>query len=141
VPLPGDLAVAEKLLAVGRGGSAVVGWWARTAAVITRSALERSLRRYWSLRQPGLEECTLRAQLLCLRGRMGGELVDDTAATWNGLSRACHHHPYELAPTVGELRRWIAAVHRFTEEVLRQEEGRARHHRLHAASREPGRRT
>jgi hypothetical protein len=26
------------------------------------------------------------------------------------LSRACHHHPYELAPTPGELRGWLDAV-------------------------------
>ena len=24
--------------------------------------------------------------------------------------RACHHHPYELAPTAGELRCWFSVV-------------------------------
>ena len=26
------------------------------------------------------------------------------------LSNACHHHPYELAPTSGELTAWISDV-------------------------------
>ena len=29
------------------------------------------------------------------------------------LSRACHHHPYELAPTAGELATWIEVVEEF----------------------------
>ena len=32
---------------------------------------------------------------------------------WGALSRACHHHPYELAPTAGELSGWIEAVEAF----------------------------
>jgi hypothetical protein len=27
---------------------------------------------------------------------------------WWALSRACHHHPYELAATAPELQHWIA---------------------------------
>jgi hypothetical protein len=47
---------------------------------------------------------------MCLR-----ELVDEEAAkqashAWWALSRACHHHPYELSPTAGELAEWIAEV-------------------------------
>ena len=33
--------------------------------------------------------------------------------TWGALSRACHHHPYELAPTAAELARWIEVVEEF----------------------------
>lgn len=52
----------------------------------------------------------MRAQLLCLR-----ELADETTAerashAWWALSRACHHHPYELSPTAAELSGWIASV-------------------------------
>jgi len=32
---------------------------------------------------------------------------------WGSLSRACHHHPYELAPTTGELATWIVIVEQF----------------------------
>jgi hypothetical protein len=34
-------------------------------------------------------------------------------STWGALSRACHHHPYELAPTVEELAAWIGVVEDF----------------------------
>ena len=33
-----------------------------------------------------------------------------TRDAWTGLSRAGHHHAYELAPTAAELRSWHAAV-------------------------------
>jgi hypothetical protein len=32
------------------------------------------------------------------------EFADAASVAWNGLSNACHHHAYELAPTVGEVR-------------------------------------
>ncbi len=53
----------------------------------------------------------MRAQLICLRTYLGdSNLASRTNLTWSELSRACHHHPYELAPTVGELRTWFSVV-------------------------------
>lgn len=40
------------------------------------------------------------------------ELADGVRVTRSALSRACHHHPYELAPTVAELSHWITQVER-----------------------------
>lgn len=52
----------------------------------------------------------MRAQLLVLRTKAGGDVARQAAAAWHGLSRACHHHAYELAPTAAELRGWLEAV-------------------------------
>ena len=52
---------------------------------------------------------------------MGGVgSIPATAAAWSVLSRACHHHPYELAPTANELRALLGVAHRFAAEVARQ---------------------
>ena len=52
---------------------------------------------------------------------MGGVgSIPATAAAWSVLSRACHHHPYELAPTANELRDVLDIAHRFAAEVTRQ---------------------
>ena len=53
---------------------------------------------------------------------MNDALTDkvETAAAWTDLSRACHHHPYELAPTANELRDLLDIARRFAAEVARQ---------------------
>ena len=52
---------------------------------------------------------------------MGGVgSIPATAAAWSVLSRACHHHPYELAATANELRDVLDIAHRFAAEVTRQ---------------------
>lgn len=85
--------------------------WARSTALLARQALEATLARYWAARAPGMEHSSATAQLLCLPF-----YTDDPAAarlahqTWASLSRACHHHPYELAPTTAELQGWLHAV-------------------------------
>ncbi len=103
------LALADEVLrdhATAWGGS-----WARAVALLTRQALEAALDQLWRSRRVDLSGVSARAQLLCL----GPYLDDDTLAAqvayaWGALSRACHHHPYELAPTADELARWVATV-------------------------------
>jgi len=52
----------------------------------------------------------MRPQLICLRGYLKDDaLAGQAQQLWSSLSRACHHHPYELAPTVGELEGWMEA--------------------------------
>lgn len=87
------------------------GAWARAVSLLTRQALEAGLDELWRERQVDLSTVSARAQLLCL----GTYLKDDMLAAevryaWGALSRACHHHPYELAPTAEELARWVATV-------------------------------
>ncbi len=110
---------AEALIRIRKGGGS--GLWPRTAALLGRQAIESALRDYWDLRQPGLEQCNTRAQLLCLVAYLSKrELARETYDAWAALSRACHHHPYELSPTAGELRGWLTTARIFAAEVERQ---------------------
>ena len=52
---------------------------------------------------PGAERCNARAQLLCLRHLIDHDEALAVEHAWVGLSRACHHHAYELPPTAPEL--------------------------------------
>jgi hypothetical protein len=53
----------------------------------------------------------MRTQLICLRSYLeDAPLAARTSHTWSALSRACHHHAYELAPTSTELEDWFAVV-------------------------------
>lgn len=103
-----------------RHGGSLQGW-PRVAAVLGRHAIEEVLRQYWFLREPGLERCSGRAQLLCLTVYLRDrDLGRETFAAWSDLSRACHHHPYDLAPTAEELRSLLDVARRFADEVSRQ---------------------
>lgn len=60
---------------------------------------------------PGLETVSMRAQLACLPTYFkDGARAGQVAYTWSALSKACHHHTYEIAPTEAELRGWIEVV-------------------------------
>jgi hypothetical protein len=87
------------------------GIWPRGAALLARQALEEALDAWWRRRAPGLEQCSTRAQLLCLPDYLRrSDLAEQIAYAWSGLSRACHHHAYELPPTAAELESWIGTV-------------------------------
>lgn len=114
---PDLLSAARDLIR--RPDSATAGIWPRATALLTRQALELSLRTLWARRAPGLEVCSSRAQLICLRSYLHGDeqLAERVAYAWSGLSRACHQHPYELLPTSAELQDWMATVGEFTHTV------------------------
>jgi hypothetical protein len=62
----------------------------------------------WRERAPGVERASIRAQLLCLSKYADDPAPADAAAhAWSALTHACHHHPYELAPTAEELEGWL----------------------------------
>lgn len=87
------------------------GAWARAVALLTRQALETALDELWNLRGVALGHVSTHAQMLCLRSYLKDDsLAADVRYAWAALSRACHHHPYELAPTTHELDRWIATT-------------------------------
>jgi hypothetical protein len=106
------LTMARSLL--DRASPETAGLWPRAAALLGRQALEIAVDEFWGQRKMALIACPTRPQLICLR-----EYLDDDDLTgrlhhaWNALSRACHHHPYELSPTVGELRGWLDVVEEF----------------------------
>jgi hypothetical protein len=50
-------------------------------------------------------------QLIFLRTYLSdADLAARAGHAWSALSRACHHHAYELAPTAVELQSWFALV-------------------------------
>ena len=96
------------------------GIWPRATALLTRQSLELALDDLWHRRAPGVEQCSARAQLLCLPSYLRGNevLAEQVAYAWSGLSRACHHHAYELPPTFEELAGWIEVVERLTRHTV-----------------------
>ena len=82
------------------------GLWSRATAWILRIALEQSVDELWARLEPALMRCPMRAQLIALRTFAGPEAAAQVAALWAALSGAAHHHDYELAPSVTDLRRW-----------------------------------
>ncbi|MEV4656448.1 hypothetical protein [Micromonospora sp. NPDC049301] len=80
--------------------------WLRGSACLTRLALEQGLRHYWDQVAPSVVDRPMRNQLLVLPTFAGAEAASTARTAWHGLSRAMHHHTYELAPTVAELRGW-----------------------------------
>ena len=101
-----------------------VSLWSRAAAVLARQALEESLRRYWDRKAPGVARLNMRAQLNCLGAYLSPpSLSRDVAFTWHALSRATHHHPYELDPTREELATLLSATGRLVAAMEAATEG------------------
>lgn len=102
---------------LGRADPTTVGLWPRASALLARQALEAAVHRVWEHRRLDLHACSMRVQLICLRTYLGdADLAARAGHAWSALSRACHHHPYELAPTAAELQRWLSVV----EELIRK---------------------
>ncbi len=90
-----------------------VSAWSRASALLARQALEGSLKEFWLRQAPGVERLNMRTQLNCLRSYLAdAALADDINFTWHALSRATHHHPYELDPTADELRSLVSSATR-----------------------------
>ena len=54
-----------------------------------------------------MSRCTMRSQLLCLTAYLDPGTASRAAYLFAALSRACHYHSYELAPTAAELTGWL----------------------------------
>lgn len=104
------LAQADELL---QADAATAGsWWPRAVAFSLRAALEAELDLYWRRRGDGVQRASRKAQLIVLRAQdyAGPDVGRRVAAAWYELTRACHHHAYELAPTAAELRSLYVTV-------------------------------
>lgn len=88
----------------------LVGVWSRAVAFLSRQALEESVGDVLAARAAGTERCSAKAQLLCLETYAPADAAREASYLWSILSRACHCHPYELAPTFGELVGWLDRV-------------------------------
>jgi hypothetical protein len=113
-----DLLAAARAL-VDRPSKDTSGMWPRAAVFLARQALEVALKTYWSAKAPGVENCPTRAQLLCLGGYLDGSLAQRGNLVWAALSRASHHHPYDLPPTHEELVGWCDTVLEIVERTER----------------------
>ena len=51
-----------------------------------------------------------RSKLVALGAFQGMELGERAKRVWHGLSRAVHHHAYELQPSVAEVRQLVKQV-------------------------------
>jgi len=95
------------------GAATLTGIWPRAVALLGRQALEHGLDDLWRALAPRMRDASRHAQLVCLGAFVRDEaLVSGIRHAWHGLSRACHHHAYELPPTAEELGRWLDAVDR-----------------------------
>lgn len=105
LPTPEVLEAARNLME--RTDPATAGLWPRATALLARQALESALDDFWKARAPGMEQCSMKAQLLCLPFYLqapspkpqADHLAQRVSYAWAGLSGACHQHPYELPPT------------------------------------------
>ncbi|WP_083889597.1 hypothetical protein [Nocardia pneumoniae] len=93
------------------------GLWSRATAWILRIALEQAVDELWLRLAPALIRCPMRAQLIALRAFAGPDVAARVAVLWAALSRAAHHHDYELAPSVTDLRRWREQTLALAEEL------------------------
>lgn len=103
------LAAAENLLSEARPETR--GIWARAAAMLVRQALECLVGDRLDQRAMGARSANFRVQFLCLAWVGGNpDLAGRLSCTWAALSRANHHHGYELPPTETELRGWMTVA-------------------------------
>jgi hypothetical protein len=104
------LAMADLLLT--EPPDSMAGRWPRAVAILVRQALELSMDRLWLRVAPGLGQASFRAQLLCLPAFVDRAVAASASVAWSELSRACHHHAYELPPTAEELAGWLEVTDR-----------------------------
>lgn len=98
------LDVAERLLSGHAPGPA----WQRSAVWLIRLALEHELDCFWARHNPAVGRCRrMRSKLLALGVVADPSIQHAVTELWSTLSRAAHHHHYELAPTAPELRAWL----------------------------------
>ena len=87
-----DSTVARELLAAARSladrpAGDTRGLWPRAAVLLARQSLEVALKTYWSAKAPGVEEASMRAQLLCLGTWVSDEpLARRAHQAWSALS-------------------------------------------------------
>ena len=83
----------------------------RTAALLARSVLEEWLDEQsasWS--SPALGFPTTRSKTVALAAIQGAAVGERTRRVWHALSRAVHHHAYELQPAASEIRHLVGEV-------------------------------
>ena len=83
----------------------------RTAALLARAVLEEWIddqSEPWTTSALGYP--TTRSKIVALGAIQGKNVGERTRRVWHALSRAVHHHAYELQPSVAEVRYLVSAV-------------------------------
>jgi len=85
---------------------------ARAACWVTRRGLEALIVELLAGKALDVGTANTRSRLICLSSAYADQpdLVTALGTTWDQLSRACHQHAYDLAPTSGEARHLLTAV-------------------------------
>ena len=83
---------------------------ARVAALLARSAFEDWLDEQNAWVVTSTKRPNTASKLVALCTREDREIGHRAMRAWDGLSRACHHHSYELQPSAVEVRHLVAAV-------------------------------
>ena len=84
----------------------------RTAALLARCALEswlEELSAEWCSAAAGYGPTTT-SKLVVLATRRGVDVGERAQRVWHALSRAVHHHAYELQPSLAEVRHLVEQV-------------------------------
>lgn len=82
--------------------------WSRACAWLIRLALEAELITFWAQACPTVNQCrSHRAQFLLLPQYLDPAVGRRAYQVWAVLSRAGHHHSYELGLTASELHRLL----------------------------------
>lgn len=103
------------------------GAWPRACAWLLRLALEAALDEYWLRVQPEVAAMRARSPQFLILDRYAGRPIAARAGyAWSALSRAGHHHCYELGLTAGELRRLREMVATLISDLSRAEAGDSR---------------
>ena len=87
---------------------------ARGGAVIARQVLEEAIERQCQELAGTTLRPTGRSQLILVRELGNPVEAAKAQIAWDGLSRACHHHSYELQPPVAEVRTLLQLVRAVT---------------------------
>lgn len=82
----------------------------RAASFLARRALETIVLDLCARAGIRSNIATMRARLIVLRHRADVATAEILESAWLGLSRACHHHAFELAPAETEIRALIERV-------------------------------
>lgn len=85
----------------------------RTAALLARRAFEDWLDEIsasWSTQVISDRPPTTSSKLVALGALQGIELGESAKRLWHGLSRAVHHHAFELQPSMAEVRQLVRQV-------------------------------
>lgn len=84
----------------------------RAACWIARSALEQAVDELLESKRLSAPEATMRSKLTVLQVayEREGDLPALAEHAWSGLSQACHHHAFELAPAATEVQHLLQVV-------------------------------